>query len=546
MKKLYSLVLCLVMTFMFCGVATTNVSADEATLTEMIVEAHSNAGERTEVVLTPAFSADVTEYEATVANDTIKLVITATTTEEDAEYEVDWEALDVGDNKTFVYVTAADGTETTYTIYTKRLTKEEEATYVAEEVEDAEDGDSEDGNSEDESEIVSTVNVNGTEMKISSDFNESDIPEGFVEAEYEYAGKTYTVIKGETKGIIAMWLKDAAASDESEDGESEEETTEENADSEDESDGDAVTSEEGFYIYDETANLFYDMDNIYIKSRMYTVVEVAEPDPFLNDYETIDLQVIDETVSVWVLDEANSLYLLYAMNWEGETSLYCYDDVEKCFQRYIINSAAATQLDAANEAINNLQNKNSELIKKYNDSNSTKYKIIAVLAILVVILVFVSLNLFLSLRTKQLRYEEDDDDSSVPTRVTKRKVENEEYDRNYTSSYDDDDDDDELFKLVEDDPFVIADDETEDEKDGNEEFQLDMDEIDISAQVMKEMESPNDNQAGVADNSPVVEEKAPFKVNNEEPFNEESLQNILSTAFPQEEADDDDDGFTFI
>ena len=95
MKKIYSLILCAVMAFMVCGVVTVKVSADGATLSEMTVEAQDNAGERTEVTLSPEFSADVTEYEATVANDTIKLVITATTTEEDAEYEVDWEALDV-------------------------------------------------------------------------------------------------------------------------------------------------------------------------------------------------------------------------------------------------------------------------------------------------------------------------------------------------------------------------------------------------------------------------------------------------------------------
>ena len=204
----------------------------------------------------------------------------------------------LSDNKTFVYVTAADGTETTYTIYTKRLTEEEEATYEAEE--NNESGDSEDEN-------VTPILVGETQMKISSDFDESDIPEGFSEAEYEYEGKIYTVIKGDKKNLIAMWLK-PISSDSSENTEEGEESTEESTSG----------AEEGFYIYDEEAATFYQMDNIYIKSRMYTVVENASPDEYLNDYQKLEVQVIDETVEAWVLDEDNSLYLLYAMNWEGE------------------------------------------------------------------------------------------------------------------------------------------------------------------------------------------------------------------------------------
>lgn len=525
MKKIYSLILCAVMAFMVCGVVTVNVSADEATLSEMTVEAQDNAGERTEVTLSPEFSADVTEYEATVANDTIKLVITATTTEEDAEYEVDWEALDVGDNKTFVYVTAADGTETTYTIYTKRLTEEEEATYEAEENNESED-------SEDEN--VTPIMVGEKEMKISSDFDESDVPEGFSEAEYEYEGKIYTVIKGDKKNLIAMWLK-PISSDSSENTEEGEEST--------------SAAEEGFYIYDEEASIFYQMDNIYIKSRMYTVVENATPDEYLNDYQKLEIQVIDETVDVWVLDEDNSLYLLYAMNWEGETSLYCYDDVEKCFQRYIIDSAAANQVEAANEAINNLQNKNNDLIKKYNDSNSTKWKIIAVLAILVVILFFVCINLFFSLKTKQLE-EEDDDDYGKPSRKEKKETRakaKKESRREYYSYDSEEDDDDELFKLVEDDDFlIVSDNRSTNTSESEQKDDFNLGEIDISAQVMKEMETPVKEQSPVVEKVPVTEEKVSFKAQKEEPFNEESLQNILSTAFPNEEAEDDDDGFTFI
>lgn len=530
MKKIYSLILCMVMTFTLLGAVSTDVKADEATLSALKVEAQNLAGERTDVVLTPEFSADVTEYEATVTNDTIKLVLTPTTTESSAEYRIEWSSLDVGDNKTFVTVTAADGTKTEYTINTKRLTKEEEATYEAEENKEPE---------EEEEEKV-TVKVGKKDMTISSDFKESDIPEGFSEAKAEYDGKKYTAIKGDKKDIIAFWLE-SASDTESEDedtlSDTEEETTEE----------DESSTEGAFYIYNKDTGNFYEMNNIYVKSRMYTIVNVSEPDSFLDDYETSNIDMVGEEVKAWVLDEANSLYLVYAMNWDGQTNLYCYDDVEKCFQRYIIDSAAATQVEAANEAINTLQDKNNELIKKYNESNGTKWKIIAALLILVVILFFVSLNLGLSLKARKIVGDEGYEPESKKKASKKNSYfeEPDEYD---------DDDDDELFKLVEDDEFIGLSDtnksvvsEEVSQPGVKDDFELGMDEIDISAEIMKEME---------ANQPPVIDDVPPVKVEKKQApvtekvgaFNEEDLKDVLSTAFPSENNndDDDDDGFTFI
>lgn len=487
MKKIYSVILSLVMVFTFLGVVSDTVKADEATLSDLKVQSQSAAGELTDVTLTPAFSPEITEYNATVKNDTIKLVLTPTTTEADAYYELDWVAMDVGDNQSFVYVTANDGTKMTYTIYTKRLTAEEEATYVPEEESGTDGGEGQ--------EEKTTVKVDGVKMTISSDFSEADIPEGFSETEYTYKKKEYKAIKGDVKDIVALWLEPAASDSEEEDGDSEE--------------SDAA----GFYIYDEKEKSFYSMDNIYVKSRMYTVVKMAEPDDVLNNYESRKVTIVDEEVDAWVLDEENSLYLVYAMNWEGETNLYCYDDVEKCFQRYIVANTASEQIEAANDSINTLQKKNNELVKKYNDSNGTKWKIIAVLLVIVVILFFVSLNLFLKIRTNALAGYERADQPKEKASKKKKAVEDEGLD-----IYDDDDeDDDELFKLVEEDDFVIVDDNTEtkdsDVKEEKKDFDIATDEIDISEQIIKEMKAES------------LSEVVPEKGNDEE---------------------EDDDGFTFI
>lgn len=518
MKKIYSVILCLLMTFTLLGVFSASVKADEATLSELKVQARSSAGNLTDVTITPAFSPEITEYQATVMNDTIRLAITATATEEDAVVETDWEAMDVGDNKTYVYVTSADGTKTTYTIYTKRLTEDEEATYVPE------SNPANGGNTNSKS----NVKVNGVKMNITSNFTTADIPEGFSETEYTYKKNTYRAIKGDKKELVALWLEPETSSD----GETET--------------GNDTAAKGGFYIYDETAKSFYAMNNIYIKSRMYTVVKREQPDEALANYEVKQVTIIDQTVDAWVMDESNRLYLVYAMNWEGETNLYCYDDVEKCFQRYIIENTAYEQIDAANESINTLQNKNNELVQKFNDSNSRKWKVIAILLVIIVILFFVILNLSLKLRMKKILYGDDENgpkESKKKKDSGRKEKEEEFYEEQYEYDANDDDEEEELFMLVDDEEdeedFVMVTHNDKSKQSGSEEFDIGKDEIDISAQIIREMKEKEK-----------VEEKNQEKsygIAKEEPMNEEALKDILSTAFPEEDKDDtDEDGFTFI
>ena len=194
-------------------------------------------------------------------------------------------------------------------------------------------------------------------MKIASSFEKSAIPEGFKKAEIEYNGEKYTGIKGEVKDLCALYLYN--------------------------------DDEEGFYIYDAESDSFYVMNNILIKSRMYTIISPSSTDDVLKNYDKKKVTIIDQEVRAWVLDEDEGMYLVYAMNWNGETSLYCYDDNEKCFQRYLTSADSNNQMEAANKAYNNLQEKYNNLVDKYN----ILLKVICALAIIVIILIFVIMNL---------------------------------------------------------------------------------------------------------------------------------------------------------
>lgn len=86
-------------------------------LTDLIVQQVLSTGETKDVVLTPAFSANITEYNTTLDADCTKLQVTAIAADASSTTTVNWPDMDKGDNKTWVDVKAPDGTKKAYTIY---------------------------------------------------------------------------------------------------------------------------------------------------------------------------------------------------------------------------------------------------------------------------------------------------------------------------------------------------------------------------------------------------------------------------------------------
>ena len=204
-------------------------------------------------------------------------------------------------------------------------------------------------------------------MKISTSFDKNDIPEGFKKTTAEYNGKKYKCSKGEVKDLTAFYLYD-------------DET-------------------EGFYIYDESSDKFYVMNNIQVKSRMYTIVQPEKTDGILKNYDKETVTIIDQKVDAWVLDDEEGMYLVYAMNWNGETSLYSYDDNEKCFQRYLVSLDSNKQSEAAATAYENLQKDYNKLVDKYN----ILLRVLCGLVVVIIILVFVIINLALNKKEKKVK-----------------------------------------------------------------------------------------------------------------------------------------------
>lgn len=96
---------------------------------------------------------------------------------------------------------------------------------------------------------------------------------------------------------------------------------------------------------------------------MYTIVKPEKTDGILKNYDKKKITIVDNEVNAWALDEEQGMYLVYAMNWNGETNLYCYEDNEKCFQRYLVSNDANNQSEAAAKAYNNLEKDYNKLVK---------------------------------------------------------------------------------------------------------------------------------------------------------------------------------------
>lgn len=387
------------------------VSADDTTdLSEMKVYGVDAAGNKTEISM--SFYPTTYEYDLTVKSDVTSIEIEATTKDSTSTWVIEKDGIntkmDTGANKTVVAVTSSTGVVQRYTLNTKKLTTAEEATYQEQE---AGDNATAKKSSKDKS-----VKVNGKTMKIASSFSSDKIPEGFKKSTEKYDGKKYACIKGEVKDITAFYLY--------------------------------RNKTEGFYIYDETNDEFYPMYNIKIKSRMYTVVHPEKTDGIVEAYKQKKITIIDQKVKAWVLDEDEGMYLVYAMNWNGETNLYCYDDNEKCFQRYLTSSDANRQSEAAAKAYNKLQKKYNKLIDKYN----VLIKILCGLVILIIILIFVVINLALNKKEKKIKkndkYTTDNADegdntelSKADKRAAKKEMKKAKKEEKNKQKYEQDDDD---------------------------------------------------------------------------------------------------------
>ncbi len=293
--------------------------------------------------LTPAFSPETTSYSTKVNSDVTKLIIDAKTADAKAKVSVKYANLDPGNNKTYIDVTAENGTTKRYTISTVReTTAATEATTVAATVTEKETTTSAPVV---DSDGLPTVTINGEKYVVESQFDLSQLPSGYENVKYAINGIAVTAAKNEKSGLMVMYLVKAEG------------------------------GAEAFFVYDTTLNTFYELSTIELPQYTYTILKITDgmewPEGFNKSIATIN----DKKVDVLVPANNDSYYLFYGLNNDGEPHWYQYDCVEGTVSRYYAVSAAGT--DGNNVA---------ELSK-----TSNAWKIFAIIAAIAAVLLAVAL-----------------------------------------------------------------------------------------------------------------------------------------------------------
>ncbi len=168
------------------GGAATGSSTN--TLSALSVSAVNSAGTATELILSPAFSAGTTTYSTAAPSDTVKLSISATTSDGNATTSVRYANMDPGANKTYIDVTAENGEVLTYVIQTNvddaayaemKAGAEPETTTVS------------DADASNTKQVQATLTIEGRSITVLTpdDTIVSKAPKGFSKVELQIEGK---------------------------------------------------------------------------------------------------------------------------------------------------------------------------------------------------------------------------------------------------------------------------------------------------------------------------------------------------------------------
>lgn len=320
--------------------------------------------------LTPAFSADVTEYTATVGADVEKLTVSAPATHDKASVSVSGnEGLQIGENTITCKVKAEDG-ETTKT-YTILVTKTEELpTESAGET------------SAPVTSGGSATNVEDGNWQVAASFDASLLPSGFSVTEFTYDGQAVQAA-ADAQGNVLLYMTN-------ESGEGE------------------------FFLFDPTSNILAPYVTVRMAEKQIIILPPEQiPDDITlpEGFAECTIDIGSHTVHGWIwnskTENVPEYCIVYGQNDEGERNFYRYDQKEMTMQRYFRDPDAA-----------DLRAKYTELAETYTEllaEYKTRGWIIAVLAgvsVLLAVLLVVSL---IVRKPKKAAAEEKEVKEFIPT-----------------------------------------------------------------------------------------------------------------------------------
>lgn len=199
------------------------------------------------------------------------------------------------------------------------------------------------------------VTVNGTEYTLSENFSEAEIPLGFAEDTMEYEGAQRKVVKQQSGDVYLGYLVDAQ-------------------------------NVGKFFLYDNASSSFVPFEQITISdTAAITLLSEREDVKLPKEYQETEITLNDQVFPAWRNAEKSDYYILYAMNNQGEKTLYQYDSVDGTYQRF--DAPTVEQEKKADSFLGKL----TASVEKY--LNYVMLGAVIVFVILVVILIIIAVKL---------------------------------------------------------------------------------------------------------------------------------------------------------
>ena len=378
---------------------TININASDAAsnnsrLDGLIVSAITQTGASQNVNFTPAFSSETYDYTATVPSNITRIVVSTTLSDTKATTQVSGTRIDTGDNKTTIVVTAEDGTQSTYTLYIIKESENQTTTAAQQENPDPNQPQESSSEGETQSESVSETQteldrtpklVESMGKYIIQDFSLVAKPEGYEEGIAGYNGQNIAVLKGIARNITLVCIAD-----------------------------DPEGTNASFYIYNEGTGAIDQFVNITTDQKIYTIIPTDDTYQGPKDYIQTTLEVDGGSVKAWIREEGTEFYVVYAMNWDGETALYVYDIKEKTLQRYV-EGIKTIQIEEEPETENteylSMKRQYNDLNQEYRNVKNKKNKLIKSLIVVLAILgmiTLISIYKYLAEKEKNMTDGKDD------------------------------------------------------------------------------------------------------------------------------------------
>lgn len=384
-KISYALLSLLVIVLISFGISSrvfaSGIDGDNTNLSQLKVTQKLKNGQIKDVKYTPAFSASVTEYHAVLDADCVSIIIDATTEADGAKVTYNWLNMDKGDNKSWVRVTAENGSTKDYYIYSNVPDSNEETT---EEETDttkntAKKATKETKNDTDEKESVVPgsldVTIEKKKYKVSEKIDESvAIPNGFNKESYDFEGNEVDAIKSADTKVIGLYLT-------------------------------SNSSQGAFYCYNSTTKSFSKMLTVRDGRKKYTFADYTDYSAIPKDYKEATLKVRKNNLKAWTMGNGSSYYLVYAVDNAGTMGLYSYNAQDKTFQLFNQIDYGAS-VNADNNNYEQLQSNYDNLKTKMNSTKSGFIKVIIIVGLVLLVLLFAMIHLILKIK----EYNSIDDD----------------------------------------------------------------------------------------------------------------------------------------